>query len=39
LVIAAAAFETLLLLSAVTLVSLGNRELTQPDWDLEWLGM
>lgn len=30
-------FEALLLLIAVTLVSIANGELTRPDWDLEWL--
>lgn len=31
------AMELCLVFAAVTLLSIGGRELTQPDWDLEWL--
>jgi ABC-2 type transport system permease protein len=31
------ALEALFLLIAITLLAIGNGELTRPDWDLEWL--
>ena len=38
-VLSTLSFETFLFLIAITMLAIGNGELTRPDWDLEWLAV